>query len=255
MGKIVAIGGGEIALQETRTIDETIIRLSGKKNPRVLFIPTASSDAPDYVSKFLNYYGTILGCEVDILYLVHVPIDNCVVAQKILTADIIYVGGGNTLKMMRLWRKYGIDKLLKTAYEKNIVLSGISAGAICWFRSGQSDSRRTKTPTAPLIKVTALGLVNAVCCPHYHSEKYDKDRRASLKTMMHKTQGVALAIDDFCALVLIDRTYQVITSKPGAHAYKIYWERGKFFHETLEAFDNFRPANEKLYCKHARVAR
>ncbi len=246
MGKIVAIGGGEIALQETCAIDETIIRLSGKEIPRVLFIPTASSDAPKYVSNFMDYYGTALGCQVDTLYLVNVPIDTSVVAEKILTADIIYVGGGNTLKMMTLWRKYGIDKLLKRAYKKDAVLCGVSAGAICWFECGNSDSRRFKNPEAPLIKVTGLGLANALLCPHYHSEKYEKDRSVSLKTMMQKTPGVALAIDDFCALMLIDGTYQVITSKPNVHAYKIYWKRGQFFHETIEALEQFRPVDEIL---------
>jgi dipeptidase E len=246
VGKIVAIGGGDIAQRETHTIDETIIFLSGNKKPHVLFIPTASSDSPEYVSAFVYYYGEILGCQVDVLYLIDQSLDKHVIAEKIFAADIIYVGGGNTLMMMNVWRKHGIDELLKIAYEKDIVLCGVSAGAICWFRFGNSDSRRFKNPIAPLIKVSALGLVNALLCPHYHSEKYDKDRRTSVQAMMQKTPGVALALDDCCALVLIDGMYQVIASSPGAQAYKLYWARNQFFHEVLEVSNDFKPANEIL---------
>jgi dipeptidase E len=235
MGTIVAIGGGEISKQETRAIDERIIALTGKKRPRVLFVPTASSDSPEYVDDFINYYGKVLNCSVDILYLLNKNFDLQDATEKILSSDIIYVGGGNTLMMMKLWRKLGIDKIFKIAFEKNIVLCGLSAGAICWFRCGNSDSRRFKNPNAPLIKVTGLGLIDALLCPHYHSKKYDKGRRASLKIMMQKTSGVALAIDDYCAIVFVDGQYQVISSRLHAHAYKVYWKCKKFHHEVLDA--------------------
>lgn len=136
--------------------------------------------------------------------------------------------------MMKLWRKLGIDKILIKAYHQGIILSGISAGAICWFKFGNSDSRRFKNPQAPLIKVRGLGILNALLCPHYHSKEYDKDRRPSLKEMMGKTVGVALAIDDFCACIFIDDTYKVITSKNNAATYKVYWKSGIFHHEKIE---------------------
>ena len=78
----------------------------------------------------------------------------------ILGADIVYIGGGNTLAMMKRWRELGIDKLLKIAYKRDIVLSGLSAGSICWFKQGLSDSRRFRNPKADLIKVTGIGLIN-----------------------------------------------------------------------------------------------
>ena len=101
---------------------------------------------------------------------------------KILfSSDIIYVGGGNTLKMMTIWRKLGVDVLLKQALEKNIVLCGLSAGSICWFNNGNSDSRKFISNSDKLIKVTGLGFINATHCPHYDSEP---NRHKDLKRIM-----------------------------------------------------------------------
>jgi len=235
MKTIVAIGGGEIARHETLAIDKEIIRLSRKKRPTVLFIPTASSDAQGYIDTFTDYYGTYLNCDVQVLKLIKQHFDPKETSKIILSSDIIYVGGGNTLRMMKLWRKLGIDKILIKAYHQGIILSGISAGAICWFKFGNSDSRRFKNPNAPLIKVRGLGIFNALLCPHYHSKEYDKDRRTSLKEMMEKTAEVALAIDDFCACVFIDDTYKVITSKNHAATYKVYWRHSTFHHEKIQS--------------------
>lgn len=244
MGKIIAIGGGEIANKETLAIDKEIIRLSGKKSPHVLFFPTASLDEQEYIDTFCDYYGAFLGCNVDVLRLIKCKELTDKISEKILSADIIYVGGGNTLMMMKLWRKLGIDKILKRAYDKGIVLCGISAGAICWFTYGNSDSRQFKNPDAPLIKVRGLDFIDALLCPHYHSEKYDKGRKSSLKVMMQKTPGVALAIDDFCALALIDCQYKLLGSKQNAYAYKVYWKQKKFFHEKIEQNSQWKQINE-----------
>ena len=124
MGIIVAIGGGEIAQHETLVIDKEIIRLSGKKRPTVLFIPTASSDAQEYIDTFIDYYSKYLNCIVHVLKLINQHLGAKEISEKILNSDIIYVGGGNTLMMMTLWRKLGVDNMLKKAYEKGIILSG-----------------------------------------------------------------------------------------------------------------------------------
>lgn len=246
MGKIVAIGGGEIKKHETLAIDKEIIRLSGKKRPKVLFIPTASSDSLRYIENVVDYYGRHLGCTVDILKLIDQSIDIKEISKKILRSDIIYVGGGNTLKMMTLWRKLGVDVVLKKAYKKGIVLCGLSAGAICWFAYGNSDSRQYKNPDASLIKVRGLGLLNVLLCPHYHSKKYGKGRIVSLKKMMKHTSGIALAIDDFCALVIIDENYKIITSKKSC-AYKVYWSRGKYYHENIEQTSGLKSIKNLLH--------
>src|SRR4030042_172523 len=104
MSKIVAIGGGEIGRAgypiETTSIDREIIRLSGKANPRLLFIPTASSDSEKYIETVKAHCGKRLGCRMDSLYLIREKPSRQDIERKILGSDIIYVGGGNTLKML-----------------------------------------------------------------------------------------------------------------------------------------------------------
>jgi len=234
MKKIVAVGGGEIGRPgysiETAKIDKEIIKLSGKKRPKFLFIPTASLDADDYVKVVNNYFGNKLGCVIDVLYLVNKKISRREIENKILNSDIIYVGGGNTFKMLKLWRKLGVDKVLAAAYKKGIVLSGVSAGAICWFKYGHSDSRKFNNRNAAYIKVKGLGFINALACPHYNIEK---DRKKSLKEMMKKEKAFGIALDNCAALEIIDNKYRVITSKPGANAYKVFWQDGKYYEEKI----------------------
>lgn len=143
---IVAIGGGEIRTRGTAPIDREIIRLSNKKNPKLLFIPTASSDSESYWKHVQEHFGTFLKCKTDVLFLIKERPAKAQIRKKILSADVIYVGGGNTLQMMRLWRRLGVDRLLISAYENGTVLSGISAGSICWFDSGHSDSMSFYNP-------------------------------------------------------------------------------------------------------------
>ena len=154
MGKIIAIGGGEMKLGETTGIDREIIRLTGKIRPLLLFIPTASNDAVTYYDSVKLHFGQELGCRTDVLYLIKDKPQLKEIEKKILGADAIYVGGGNTEKMMRVWRRTGTAQALIKAYEKGIALSGLSAGAICWFRWGNSDSRILTGTSENLIKVS-----------------------------------------------------------------------------------------------------
>ncbi len=247
MKKIVAIGGGEIGRKglptETAAIDKEIVRLSGKKNPRLLFIPTASSDAETYVDAVIKQFGDRLGCRVDVLYLIKKKPDRKEIKQKILSSDIIYVGGGNTLRMMRLWRKLGVDLILRQAWEKGSVLSGISAGAICWFRYGSSDSRKQNNPAAGLIRVSGLGFIRGLYCPHYDSET---DRRPHLKELMRKTPGKAIAVQDCSAIEILDDTYRLISSKKGAAAFRVYWKGTAFHEELIKKTAAFSPLRELL---------
>ena len=109
--KMVLVGGGEIGRPgtsiETFSIDKEIVALSRKKNPKLLFIPTASGDAPGYVTVIERYFGEKLGCVVDTLLLYGKKINRSEIEKKILSADIVYVGGGNTLRMLRMWKKRG----------------------------------------------------------------------------------------------------------------------------------------------------
>ena len=236
MGIIVAIGGGENGRSgypyETGKIDREIVKLSGKKRPKLLFIPPPSKFEQSYFTVIKKNFSKLVSI-VNPLYLSegHTKTE---LRKKILGADIIYVGGGNTLQMMKMWRKTGIDKMLIAAYKKGVVLSGLSAGSICWFRSGLSDSRRLNNPKAPLIKIKGLGIINAIHCPHYDDEKgTNKGRKKDFKEIMKKTSGVGIGIDECCALVIEGKNCRLVNSKKGAGAYKVFWSKGKFHHEKI----------------------
>ncbi len=221
---IVAIGGGEIRTRGTAAIDREIIRLSNKKNPKLLFIPTASSDSERYWKHIQEHFGKFLKCKTDVLFLVKEQPSKKQIGKKILSADIIYVGGGNTLKMMCLWRRLGVDKLLVSAYRRGTVLAGISAGSICWFDSGHSDSMSFYNPREwKYINVRGLGLIKGIHCPHYNSMTRGVPRRKHFRHMIRKTGGIGIAIENNCAIEFIDgRFYKVIRSKNYARAYRVY---------------------------------
>lgn len=228
--KIVAIGGGRIMLPagkqpQTLKIDEEIIRLSGKRNPDFLFVPTASLDDEDYCKRIRKHFSDSLACHYDELLLYRDRPQKSEIRKKILAADIIYVGGGNTLRMMNLWRNLGVDIFLHQARRKGAVLSGLSAGCICWFRQGNSDSRKFADATnQTLIKVSGLNLVDALICPHYDVESH---RQPALQEMMKKTPGIAIALDNGAAIEIVNDEYRIITSLKNKNGWKVYWHGGE----------------------------
>lgn len=223
--------------EETVPIDQEIISLSGKRHPKILFIPTASKDSNGYVDVFTKYYSK-LGATVDVLRIIGADFTRADLEKKIMGADIVYVGGGNTLQMMRKWRKAGIDSLLKKAHSKGVIMCGLSAGSVCWFREGHSDSLRMANPKLPYVKVRGLNLIPALHCPHYDAESA---RQASLKKIMKTTGGVAIALDNCCAMVVAGKTYRIIRSKKTAKAHKFYWKGGRYHEEAIEVSESFKP--------------
>lgn len=250
MGKIIAIGGGEIGRPkgdggfypiETSTIDHEILSLTGKKNPSLLFLPTASHDSTGYFEVVKKHFRKIGFKSVDVLYLSDKTLSQEHIERTILSHDAIYVGGGDTLYMMTLWRRLGVDKILKEALDRDIVLAGLSAGSICWFACGNSDSRKFSSGSNQLIKVTGLGFIDALHCPHYDAEPF---RQEDLKRMMESTSKVAIALDNCTALEVIDGTYRIIQSKPGARARKAYWKRGEYIVREIKPSETFKDIRE-----------
>jgi dipeptidase E len=246
---IVAIGGGEIRTRGTAPIDREVIRLSHKKNPRLLFIPTASSDSERYWKHVQEYFGSFLKCKTDVLFLINQQPSKECIRRKILSADIIYVGGGNTLLMMRVWRRLGVDKLLISAYENGTVLSGISAGAICWFDSGHSDSMSFYNPRKwEYINVRGLGLINGIHCPHYNSMTRGVPRRKHFRGMIQKIGGIGIAIENNCAIEFIDGCfYKVISSKTHSRAYKVYKSSGEVVVEQIRQEKQLTPVESRAH--------
>lgn len=234
MKMIVAIGGGELRELETLPIDREIVRLSGKKHPVVLFIPTASGDSEKYWEIFQNVYGKKLGCKMDVLFLIREKLSKKQIEEKILSADIVYVGGGNTLSMMRVWRKLGVDRVLQKAWENGAVMAGLSAGAICWFRYGVSDSRKFSNPkNTSFMRVRGLDFIHATVSPHHIREK--KLRDPGIKQMMKRTSGIGLALDDNSALIIEGENYRLLVANGNVGIRKAYKKGARIFSETIRS--------------------
>lgn len=239
----MAIGGGRIKTRGTAGIDREIIRLSNRQRPNILFIPTASSDSQEYWNIFREYFGGFHKCRTDVLFLTKEQPTRKEIERKIFSADVVYVGGGNTLYMMRIWRRLGVDRILKTAYHMGTVLAGISAGAICWFDSGHSDSTSFYDPQHwKYINVRGLGLISGINCPHYDGMTRGVPRRRDFREMIRKLGGIGIAIENNCAIEFIDdRFCRVISSKNGARAYLVYKRSGDVIAEQIRQQEALMP--------------
>ncbi len=219
MGRIVAISGGN--LLTTRPLNKYAIKLSKKQNPRVLFIGTASHDAQEYIHTFTNEYEK-LGCEVKILCLCSECTDK-EVDELLAWADIIYVGGGDTVFMMKVWKKRGLNEKLEKIYQKDTaVLTGISAGAICWFNCGHSDSGFfEKDDKSEFCWADGmLDLIHMAFCPHYNNEQ----RRSSFDGMLQDKNMVGLAMEDDTAFVSDNGKQYFIKSDVNANAFVLEYK-------------------------------
>jgi dipeptidase E len=145
--------------------------------------------------------------------LTHNPSDR-LIEDKVSNADIIYVGGGNTKKMLSMWRKYNLHAILKEAWEKGTILSGVSAGAVCWFSYAHSDSLKEKT--GEYCRVKGLGFIRGLACPHLIRES---DRLPSFKKMHNKYGGMGFAIDDYAAIVFRGNEVYSVASRPNSHTH------------------------------------
>jgi dipeptidase E len=216
--RIVAIGGGEIGRPgypvELTAIDAEVVRLTGKRRPLVVFLPTATVDDPLYVRTMEEHYGGRLGCRLEPLTLFDRTRTQADIARVIAAADIVYVGGGNTLRMMKLWRRRGVDRLLQRAASDGTVLAGVSAGAICWCTAGVSDSRSftSRDDAWPYIAVRGLGLVDLLLCPHHDAEPRRQD---ALRRLVPQTRLLGIGLDDCAALEVIDDRYRILSCREG----------------------------------------
>jgi dipeptidase E len=239
---IVGIGGGRVRTNANLAIHREILRLSGKKHPRLLFIPTASSDSETYWRQAQEHFGDLLKCRVDVLWLMREKPAPEAIREKILRADVIYVGGGNTLLMMRLWRRWGVDRLLKKAYKRGTVLSGVSAGAICWFESGHSDSMSFSNPRKwKYIRVKGMGLVPGSFCPHYNSGTRGFPRKLDFQRMIGKMGGIGIGVENNCAIEILGNQFRIFRSRDRARAFKVYRGRGHVIVERIPQQEEFAP--------------
>lgn len=213
MKQIIAMGGGGFSMEpDNLVLDQYILDQSRKALPKILFLPTASGDAEGYIKRFYDSFNS-LPCIPSHLSLFKLPGRD--LERFILHHDIVYVGGGNTKSMLALWREWGVDRILRKGYEEGIILSGLSAGSICWFESGVTDSFGDE-----LDIVKGLGFIQGSHSPHYDGEA---ERRPAFHSFIER--GLipdGYGADDGAALHFVDGALKgVLTSRPHASAYKV----------------------------------
>jgi dipeptidase E len=189
-GHIIAIGGGGFGRNPNhRKIEKYILELTGKGKPNVVFFPTASAENQAYIIQFYKCF-TKISCEPShVTFFQRTPRLDSIINK----ADVIYVGGGNTKSMLAVWQEWKLDKLLLKAYNNGKILCGVSAGAICWFEQGITDSWASN-----LNVMDCLGFLPEMACPHYQEEK---DRRPDVHKMLKQGKcGPGWAIDGGAAI-------------------------------------------------------
>lgn len=202
MKRIIAIGGGELREKTTIKIDEYIAKLAkeraGGNRANALFIPTASHDYMPYYNTFHKVYTGVFDIKTDVALTVFKEPDMEKMKAKFQKADVIYVGGGDTVFMMEQWKKSGLLPLIEDAYERGVILAGLSAGAICWFSDIYTDSETVNTYGVKYSMTQGLNWIKAIISPHYGSRMLDFDE------IVCYNYDCAYGIEDNAALILED---------------------------------------------------
>jgi dipeptidase E len=214
--QIVAMGGGSFSVEpDGSLLDAYVLELAGTPRPKICFVPTASGDSPVYITKFYEAFGE--RAEASHACLFGRPRTD--LANLLMRQDVIYVGGGNTANMLAIWRVHRVDRMLRQAWEQGVILTGVSAGMICWFEAGVTDS------FGPLAALRdGLGFLPGTACPHYDGEK---DRRPTYHRLVGDGFAAGYAADDGAALHFVDTKLEAgLTSRPEARVYRVQAENG-----------------------------
>jgi peptidase E len=206
-------GGGFLMEPENLLLDRFILSTAAASHPKVCFVGTASGDAASFSDRFYAAFRT-LACVPTELSLFKPPTAD--LRSFVLEQDVIYVGGGNTRNLLALWREWGLDSILREAWQSGIVMAGISAGSICWFQQGLSDSV-IPNHRAPL---DCLGFLPSSNCPHYDGES---ERRPAYHRFIQEGKlDAGYAADDGAAFHFIGQELRcVVTSRETARAYSV----------------------------------
>jgi peptidase E len=213
MSHIIAMGGGGFSDEpDNLALDRYVIAQTEQTYPKVCFLSQASGEGRDYIINFYKAFNE-LNCQASHLSL-FTP-HTADLETFLLSQNVIYVGGGNTKSMLALWREWNLPAILRRAYEEGVVLAGISAGSICWFEQGLTDSIPGKLGPLP-----CLGMLAGSCTPHYDGEA---QRRPSYHSLV-ATGGImpGYAFDDGAAGHFVDgKLAQVVSSRPSAKGYYV----------------------------------
>lgn len=218
MRQIIALGGGGGGFSmepNNPLLDLYILKQAKKVKPEICFIPTASGDSENYISRFYNFFNQ-QDCKPSHLSLFEPPTRD--LEDFILEKDIVYVGGGNTKNLLALWKEWGLDSILRKAWNQGVILAGLSAGSICWFEEGVTDSYGDG-----LEPIKCLGFLKGSNCPHYDGEI---DRRPTYHKLIESIEIQAgVAVDDGVAIHYKEQGIsKIVSSRPNAKAYSVSFE-------------------------------
>jgi peptidase E len=209
---IVAIGGGGFLGDGSAALDDYLLRLTGKPRPRVCFIPTAAGDCDAALVSFYRAFHADR-CWATDLTLFRRTVDD--IRAFLLDQDFIYVGGGNTASMLAVWRAHGVGEILREAWAAGIVVGGVSAGGICWFEGGVTDSFGSRLAALR----DGLGILPGTFCPHYDSEP---NRRPTYHRLVAEGLPGGYAADDGVGLHFVGTDLaSIVSSRLDARAYRI----------------------------------
>src|SRR5437660_4485442 len=207
--RIVACGGEQLLYP---ALTRYVFDLTGKPRPKILFLPTASGDD---AANLLTFYQSLAGapCEPSHLALFHRTVDD--IDALIRGQDVVMVAGGNTANMLAIWRLHGVEDALRKAHANGTILTGWSAGCICWFEAGITDSF---TPELGPLR-DGLKLLAGSACPHYDSEErrrpvYQREVANGLLAGIALEDAVAARYDD-------ERLVEIVTARPGGRAFRV----------------------------------
>ena len=225
------MGGGGFSMEpDNPLLDHFVLGLSRRQPARVCFLPTASADAATYIVRFYRAFAEkCLASDVTLWNspsLPRRPPRTAELAAVIAEQDVIYVGGGDTANLLVLWRRHGLDVLLGQAWSRGAVLAGVSAGMLCWFNGGITDSFGGLETLDD-----GLGLIDASACPHYDGEP---GRRPAYHRAIAGGLQAGYAADDGAALHFRGQTLvEAVSSRPHARAYRVELVDGRLVESTL----------------------
>ncbi len=208
--QIVGLGGGGDTPEQTQRLYDFVLALTGKERPRLLYVPTAVGDSDEAI---VGFYERFAG-RGELSHLKTFPWPPAGLRELILSQDAISVSGGNTANMLATWKVHGIDLLMREAWEAGVVLWGASAGMICWFEHGVTDSFGPQ-----LEAMDCLGFLSGSACPHYDGES---QRRPRYRQLIDGGLAGGVAADDGVAVHYVGTEIsEIVTCRPGAAAYRV----------------------------------
>ena len=224
MKKLMLIGGGDTGRDNTeyttKEIDEEIVKMTDKVNPNFLFIGLASSHSDSYYDTMKKIYKE-LGCTPVYLKKSNLVNNPDIVKQKIEDADIIYICGGDTVKLLEHVKEYDLKSLLLDAYNKGTVIAGMSAGAILLSNKGFSDSLIIREESDKYEFIKGLKFIDLNFCPHYN---IDPKKTKDLEEYLSKNNEEVYSLENNTALKIIDDKISIIKSDKNAKVYKVSYK-------------------------------